>query len=342
MLDWRRLVWLSERELAALDIAQVNLACAAGLPGADKIDHDECIRRIDHYARYAGPYIEGRMPAFYKDPVEYDGSPNKFRMACLVRFLWKVQGLRYNPAKVPADAPFFTEDSFIHGALMGEGGTCATLPVVYAAVGRRLGWPLKLVECWRHQFVRWDEPEERFNIEVNDHSLDDPSDDYYRRGKFEVGPEKEKDWCYLVSHTPKMELAGFLAQRGYHLEKGTRLKEAAESFLWANALVPQNRLYAYNAKQLMLKWRRTLEEMAPPNAPRFRVGFPPGRRWPDTIPLDVERHFLLFEANERCLMRPEHQVWWECLRRSQGQERPRHIPDTISVRLPDDLWSSGP
>ena len=34
MLAWKDLVFLSEVDLAKLDIAAVNLACAVGLPGA--------------------------------------------------------------------------------------------------------------------------------------------------------------------------------------------------------------------------------------------------------------------------------------------------------------------
>ncbi len=34
---------------------------------------------------------------------------------------------------------------YIHSVLTGFGGTCASLPVLYVAIGRRLGWPLYLV-----------------------------------------------------------------------------------------------------------------------------------------------------------------------------------------------------
>jgi hypothetical protein len=35
MLDWKELVSLEDEELAAYDIAVVNLACAQGLPDTD-------------------------------------------------------------------------------------------------------------------------------------------------------------------------------------------------------------------------------------------------------------------------------------------------------------------
>ena len=47
---------------------------------------------------------------------------------------------------------------FIHGIIDGPGGTCASMPVLYVAVGRRLGYPLKLVEARGHLLLRWDDP----------------------------------------------------------------------------------------------------------------------------------------------------------------------------------------
>ena len=168
MLRWRELVHLSDEQLAALDVAEINLACAEDLPGAEKIDHAECIHRLNHYAWCSSHYTERRMDVFREEPEKYDRSESVFRVICMTTLLWRELGIRYNPAKIPEDVPFDTADTFIYGAVLGEGGTCATLPVVYAAVGRRLGYPIKLVACARHLFARWQgEGGERFNIEVN-------------------------------------------------------------------------------------------------------------------------------------------------------------------------------
>jgi hypothetical protein len=43
--------------------------------------------------------------------------------------------------------------------------------VLYVAIGRRLGYPLKLVECKGHLFVRWEDAKERFNIEGTSRGL---------------------------------------------------------------------------------------------------------------------------------------------------------------------------
>ena len=218
---------------------------------------------------------------------------------------------------------------------MGEGGTCCSLPVVYVAVGRRLGYPLKLVTCHSHLFCRWDEPcGERFNVEANNFSINAPNDDHFRQGRFFVGPEIEKNCCYLQSQTPKMELAGFLAQRGHRWkETGQNWKETVESFLWASALAPEQKAYAFLGISALESWEAELRAIQPPNWPEFIVYFPLKlRRFPITIPLIVEHHFLRCEEKEKCLLSPRHQKWWESLRRSNGVRTP-DIPRSIAVHM---------
>jgi hypothetical protein len=333
MLRWEELVHRREEDLAAEDIAPVNLACAAGLPDAEDFDEAECINRLNHYASGVRQYTQKRLPEFHRRPEVYDGSEAIFRVVCMVTLLQRMYAVRYNPAKRAPDAPFDTADTFIHGALLGDGGTCASLPVVYAALGRRLGYPLRLVAVRSHLLVRWDEPGgQRFNIEVNDNGTDAPPDDYYRQGMYEISPVAEVEYCYLISQTLKMELAGFLAQRGHRWLDLRRHREAAESFLWASALVPENKSHAYCAKQTLEAWRHKLKEMTPPGCPEMSVTFPAIRRWPGTVPLGVERFFMVFEATEACLTASSHQHWWEALKRSSGQ-RPSGMPAKIELRV---------
>lgn len=335
MLNVRELIWQTDEQLARYPIEEVNLAAAAGLPGAEYIDHQACFKRIKDAVRKVQRYTLERLPEFRRKPEFYHHSEAKFRVVCLIRLLTGVFNVHYNVDKIPIDIRFDAADTFIHGALMGNGGTCASLLVLYVAVGRRLGYPLKLVSCHHHLFCRRDDPRgERFNIEANNRSIDTPDDDHYRQGPFFVAPEVEKDCCYLKSHTPRMELADFVAQRGHRwLEAGLEWKQAAESFLWASALVPEHKGYAYCAKTALETWRLQLELMRPPNWPEFNVYFPQRlRRFPPTIPLNVEHHFLFFEEKEKCLLNPRHQKWWESLRCSNGV-RTSDIPKSITVRI---------
>src|SRR5207244_2978402 len=116
MLDVKELVWLTEEEIACSDPAVLNLSAAAGLRGTDKYDFAECIDRLDYYARGAAEYTRRRCGEFHSDPAYYHHSANKFRAVCMIQFLQKFGGVYYNQAKVPEDAPFYAEDTFIHGA----------------------------------------------------------------------------------------------------------------------------------------------------------------------------------------------------------------------------------
>ena len=70
--------------------------------------------------------------------------------------------VKYVTHKIPSAAKahigdgFFADarDVFLHGLTGPERrGTCSSLPVLHVAVGRRLGYPLKLVTTKGHQFV---------------------------------------------------------------------------------------------------------------------------------------------------------------------------------------------
>ncbi len=116
MLSWRDLVFLDEIELAKLDIALVNLACAEGLPGADKIDVDLCVRTLDQWAKQVLWQTNKQMRRYDKDPTSYYNSRNYFRILMMITVLQRDLGVRYNPAKIAPDAPFDTADSFLHGS----------------------------------------------------------------------------------------------------------------------------------------------------------------------------------------------------------------------------------
>lgn len=117
-------------------------------------------------------------------------------------------------------------------------GTCSSLPVLHAAIGRQLGYPLKLVTTKGHLFLRWEGNGERFNIEATAHGLSRFDDDYYRHWPFEVSPAEETAEGYLKSLAPPEELAVFLSIRGMCLREAGRLPEAAQAFAAAVRLAP--------------------------------------------------------------------------------------------------------
>jgi hypothetical protein len=306
MLHWKELVRQSDWELAAHDIAAVNLACAEGLPGAPTPDQiSACLQWLDLRAQQVRQYTASRLFQLHADPGQYDHSEGKFRCVCMSRLLGHL-GLRYNPAKIPEEAVFETADTFIHGAILGQGGTCATLPVVYAAVGRRLGYPLKIVSTWEHLFLRWDQPGgERFNFEVNATGSNSLPDDYYRSWPRPITPEQEREGLLLLSETPRMELSGFLAQRGYSwLELGKR-RLAMESFLWALEVAPQNVGLERRASRTLRDWQDEMWAATPePGWRGLQVRLPEQRRYP-AVPKDMEDWSIYYEVVEDLLRCPD-------------------------------------
>ena len=121
----------------------------------------------------------------------------------LITVLQQDLHVRYNPARIePLDKPsppdvFFADsrDGLLHGLLGPRRlGTCASMPVLYVAVGRRLGYPLKLVASKGHLFLRWEDSKERFNFEgTNDHGGSFFSDAHYQQWPFPISEQEMKD-----------------------------------------------------------------------------------------------------------------------------------------------------
>jgi hypothetical protein len=117
------------------------------------------------------------------------------------------------------------------------GGTCTSMPVMYVAVGRRLGYPLKLVTTDSHLFLRWggrNHPNpawrERFNIEGAGQGFSSFDDSYYKTWPLKVTKQQVRANRYLISLTPREELAQFLAARGHCASDNKRFAFAARCY----------------------------------------------------------------------------------------------------------------
>lgn len=225
MLSWQVLRQLSDDELQFYDVLFVNFACAEGVPGVPSMDEWECEKRVQEIVSAVKRWTEERLFLFETEPERFGHCWDRYRMACLVAVLqWKFNMLRdpewtFENGKDTARNTPPNHHLFAQHLMKGGFGSCASLPIVFCAVGRRLGYPLKLVRTKSHLFLRWDDRKtgNRFNIECTSHGFDTPADDYYRTWPEETWEEEIARHGYLRSMTPREELAAFLDQRLYCL-----------------------------------------------------------------------------------------------------------------------------
>lgn len=225
------LLKIPAEKLGDVDIAEMNLLCATGLPGAEKLDIDHALATLDRWAarvksetdRHLYRVTDPRYADHYRHSEAY------LRAEMLLQVLQVDLGVKYDMTAAHNFAFNDSRVTFIHGMIPAPGqttadtpgGTCASMPVMYVAVGRRLGYPLKLVTTKGHFFARWDGRDhsnpawrERFNIEGTG-GFGSFEDDYYKTWPFKLTDHEVRANGYLISLTPTEEFAEFLAARGH-------------------------------------------------------------------------------------------------------------------------------
>ena len=154
---------MRDAELGKVDIAVMNLLCAKGLPGAENLDVRSVLATLDEWAGKVRIETERHLYRVH-DPRyadHYNHSEARLRAEFIVQVLQEDCGVRYNLARVRNVDFSKPQDLFIHGMVNSDnGGTCSSMPVLYAAISRRLGYPIKLVLAKQHVFCRWDDGRE--------------------------------------------------------------------------------------------------------------------------------------------------------------------------------------
>lgn len=230
-LSFSDLLALNNEELGELDIAYVNLICASGLPGTQNLNIKAHLDIVDRAAEQV-EYNTQRCRWFKDRPQKYNYSFNLFRIHVMVSVLQRNFGVYYNPRCIPEDSTLYPEDVFLHGILGGTGGTCASLPVIYTAVGRRLNYPLKLVTAACHLFCRWDDPNgEKFNIcGSNNSGFDNPDDDHFRTGRYPITPKQEQEGRFLISSITTTRISSIFSTKGLLLAGFGKLQRSSSLF----------------------------------------------------------------------------------------------------------------
>jgi hypothetical protein len=313
--------------LETLDIGALNLMCALGLPGAENIDPPRCQAWMDDAASWADFQTRRHWYRFANSPGTYRDSPGYFCCYHLLQVLQEEFRVRYNPARVRDPTfqdprcidPDFRDsrDLFIHGIIDGPGGTCASMPVLYAAIGRRLGYPLKLVHTRGHLFLRWEDPTglrfyvpEVFNIEGAGEGIASYPDELYRSWPEPWTNADVAGGWYLKSLSREEELAAFLATRGECLTDNGRIDDAIQSYTWANGLAPRDGRYRSQLDRLLHQ-----REAARINALV---------EWPETQRHNRERQLRDHSPAARTVEAPAHARTCQChhCRHARAKEAP--------------------
>jgi hypothetical protein len=235
------------QQVVSLPIERKNFFCAQGLEEPD-FDSGQVLAELSAWTDRVRSETERHGYRFRRNPGEFEHSEGFFKMLMLAVVLAEDFGVHYTERLKRArgqsgvEDGFFSqpEDVFLHGLLgRKRQGTCSSMPVLYAAIGRRLGYPLKLVTTRGHLFLRWDGTGERFNIEATSLGLSRFDDDYYRHWPFELAAGEEAAEGYLKSLSPAEELAVFLSIRGMCQRESDQVDRAIESFAAATRLAPQ-------------------------------------------------------------------------------------------------------
>jgi hypothetical protein len=262
------LLALKPAELERVDIARMNLLCAEGLPGAETLNVDASLATLGQWADHAKREIDRHLYRFQAKPAEYDRSEGYFRMLMMSVVVHEDFDVRYNPERISSPADVRVDDHFfadsrdvlLHGLVNGRRmGTCSSMPVLYVALARRLGYPVKLVATKGHLFMRWESPSDRFDMEATGKGMNRYGDEYYRQWPFPVSDQEIQANGYLKSMTPTEELSVFLSIRASCLMEAGRLGEAVSAFESAFRFAPEwegNRALLADAQEKQARgWR---------------------------------------------------------------------------------------
>ncbi|MCG8651131.1 MAG: hypothetical protein MI861_14935, partial [Pirellulales bacterium] len=168
------------------DIAAINLACARGLDNVVEDDFTNYLFLLDTIAEAVEKETERCFRLFKIKPAQFNHSEAVYRIYTMEHVFRVKFGIKYDPLvqhRLETGQEWTSADSteiFIHGILSDKRtGTCSSLPTFAIAVGRRLGYPLKLVLVPNHTLYRWDDGNEVLNYQHTESGGDIRPDKYF-------------------------------------------------------------------------------------------------------------------------------------------------------------------
>lgn len=228
-------------QLEKVDIARIDLLCAEGLKGSENLDVQENLETLDRWTAHVKEEIVRNYHRFLEHPEEYKNSEAYYRMAMLTMVLQEDFNVHYDPKRAlpqlrgerESNDVFYADskDIFIHGILGEERhGTCSSLPVLYAAVAQRLGYPVDLASTEEHFYLRYEGGTNHLNVDASGEGFITESDEDYRKWPHQITDEEIKTYGWLKPLNHARILGALLAIRAMNLTSAKRFDEAAQSW----------------------------------------------------------------------------------------------------------------
>lgn len=236
------LLAMSDEALARVDPLEVDLAVARTIPGCESLDVAKYKKTVDEWAERVRSETDRHLYKFQQAPGDYKNSQAYFKALALATVVGQDFRVGYDVETVSFDKP---GDLFIHGVIDNRRGTCVSLPVLYMAIGHRLGYPIRAVTVPKHLFCRWEDPKtgERFNIEAaGAGGLSDYPDEHYKTWPTKCDPRDVESGSALKTLTMREFLGQKLATRGDCYWHRNQRPQAIESYALAHRLCPANRI----------------------------------------------------------------------------------------------------
>ena len=232
------LLEMGAADLANHEIAVVNLACAVGLPGAEDLRIPACLATLEQWTAMVRRYTDEGLADYEQDPHSYERHPGFFRFVAMVTILRHPRGLniQYQPRAIGNFVFRDSRDDLLHGVLTRRLGTCASLPVLYFAIGRRLGYPMHLAIGKNHVLCQWvNDDGSRINLEgSNAGGGEMPPDEHYHHWPYPMTRDELASGRYLRPLTRSEEFALFLETRGHCLADNGRFDQARTAYQQAH------------------------------------------------------------------------------------------------------------
>jgi len=155
--------WLAmpDSELEKADVLELNLLVAKGLPECQGLDIAACKQQLDHWANEVRKTLADDPMGFEREKEKW-GTRLRFELTVMGSVLMEDHQVRYVEKLDHCNA----DHKFAQGVLKSSTGSCATLPVVWAALGQRLGYPIKIALAPGHLYCVVNTGAEKINIET--------------------------------------------------------------------------------------------------------------------------------------------------------------------------------